>query len=1267
MMHSNFDAYHQWLSIPPKAQPPDHYRLLGVTRFETNAEVISRAAEKRLEYLRTFQTGAEAKECERLRGEVEHARATLLEPHRKTVYDALLRAATSAGEAGRWAEPGKAGFLSVGQSIGRFKVLAVIRETALATTCTVEDPTAGRVYSLKMLSRQAAADDRLRKRFDREVEISRRLNHPNLVTGCEAGAYGKIPYLVTEYVLGTDLQTLVEQCGPFPPDQAIELAEQAACGLGQLHLLGVHHRNVSPRNLLLDIQGRVRVSNLLLAGIEEGSDLDGDDNLTRTGEAMGSSDFMAPEQVVDASAADQRADIYSLGCTLFYLLTGRVPYGGRGAMEKALAHRNSPIPSLQDHCPDAPAWLDRVFQKMVAKQPKDRYQSMAEVSKALGKTSTGTAMSQGWLAVAGRRPVVLAMVGSLATVVGILFVALVMRGGGTAAPSASRGIAENDVATHVELGSPEPLPKVRNQDARNGESRQQTEPTSPSPAVPTMEATELPLPKQDTVPRSAPGQEAARPSTTSDPITRPKSLVTTAEATAASNSQTTEMPMPGLSGPTEMSTSNSAADATPVAPRTQGPVATPVKVAPTPMTGEIHVACNDSNASDNNDGTPGRPLKTVAAAARRAQPGNIVTIRGGTYRETVARNNLRGDAEHVTVFRAAPGEEVVFEGADPFTNWQLARGRIWNTAWPHHLGNAPRPSNWPDGAWAYPMWRKEAVFVDGCPLRPVPGPDALAPGSFCVDEERRELSVWLPDGSDPNSHAVIASVRGPLWQFQESSHVRLEGLTFQHSASPSQGLAAVLFPTCEAIWIVECRVQWNGGTGIFLMGSDFRLENTVANFNGSQGVEGNTLRNCRFRNNEMSYNNWRSALGGVFGWAFAGLKIGNGTENRIEGHVAVNNLTHGIWFDFNHRGNVIDGALVHGNWGRGVFLEAGIGTNHLTNSLISHTRGIGHGVNVANSPGQRIWHNIFWENGTCGVNVGGSREPRGTTPNNSLATDCEVRENVFVGAGSEAAISLALLDHLEQKNYVISTFHAIGNKYFDDRRNDVFSVAGKRLSPGQWQGRGWDTTGAWEKTPIPPDKLKLIRRYAPVDEMPLLVGGRPCLPRLWQVSLARQHTADVVLKPLTTWGENVWLATGTNADRTIAVLLNPAPWPVEAKLQLFSGPVKDRLTAKELNPSGKQLTLPLQPYQIVILEGTAASPPRASGRIPAIVPIQLRRQLTSLQSLPGSKTNMAQIRAAIEAALNARRYVVAWEELQAAIVPGVKTAELERLLSEGRL
>ena len=379
----SFDPYNQWFSIPPKDQPPDHYRLLGLTRFETNAEVISRAAEKRLEYLRTFQTGAEAKECERLRGEVEHARATLLEPHRKTVYDTLLRAASSADAAGRWAEPGKAGFLSVGQSIGRFKVLAVVRETALATTCTVEDPAAGRVYSLKMLSRQAAADERLRKRFDREVEISQRLNHPNLITGCEAGAYGKIPYLVSEHVIGTDLKTLVEKCGPFPVDQAIELVEQAACGLGQLHLLGVYHRNLSPRNLLLDVQSRVRVSNLLLAGIEEGSELDGDESLTRTGEAMGSSDFMAPEQAVDASAADQRADIYSLGCTLFYLLTGRLMYGGRGAMEKALAHRNNPIPSLEDNCPAAPAWLDRVFERMVAKQPEDRYASMAGVSGAL--------------------------------------------------------------------------------------------------------------------------------------------------------------------------------------------------------------------------------------------------------------------------------------------------------------------------------------------------------------------------------------------------------------------------------------------------------------------------------------------------------------------------------------------------------------------------------------------------------------------------------------------------------------------------------------------------------------------------------------------------------------------------------------------------------------------------------------------------------------------------------------------------------------------
>ncbi len=189
-------------------------------------------------------------------------------------------------------------------------------------------------------------------------------------------------FLVMEYVMGTDLATLVKQQGPLPIDQAIDYLTQAALGLGQLHAHGIYHRNLKPHVLLVDVQGRLRITNLLLAKIGEQSDLPAEE-LTTMGEAMGSLDYMPPEQAIDARQADARSDVYSLGCTLFYLLIGRPPYVAKGAMQKVLAHKQAAIPSLPALRSETPAWLEQVYQKMVAKQPDARYQDADELLAAL--------------------------------------------------------------------------------------------------------------------------------------------------------------------------------------------------------------------------------------------------------------------------------------------------------------------------------------------------------------------------------------------------------------------------------------------------------------------------------------------------------------------------------------------------------------------------------------------------------------------------------------------------------------------------------------------------------------------------------------------------------------------------------------------------------------------------------------------------------------------------------------------------------------------
>src|SRR5262249_43711255 len=147
------------------------------------------------------------------------------------------------------------------------------------------------------------------------------------------------------------------------------------------------HRDVKPGNLLLDSKGTVKVLDLGLARIEDAENAPKDaaasGSLTQSGSIMGTCDYMAPEQAVNTKKADHRADIYSLGCTLYFLLTGKAMYGGETMMERLLAHREEPIPSLRESRPDVPTELEAIFCRMVEKKVAERNQTMAEVIAAL--------------------------------------------------------------------------------------------------------------------------------------------------------------------------------------------------------------------------------------------------------------------------------------------------------------------------------------------------------------------------------------------------------------------------------------------------------------------------------------------------------------------------------------------------------------------------------------------------------------------------------------------------------------------------------------------------------------------------------------------------------------------------------------------------------------------------------------------------------------------------------------------------------------------
>ncbi len=266
---------------------------------------------------------------------------------------------------------------SAGLVFGDYEILEKLGAGGMGVVYRARHRRMQREVAIKVLPPEALKRKEAVDRFYREVQAAARLNHTNIVTAYDASEHRGNHYLVMECVQGQDLATLLKERGPLPIDQALECVIQAARGLQYAHDQGIVHRDIKPANLLLSQDGTVKVLDMGLARFadEQGSS----DELTQSGQIMGTVDYMAPEQAQETKAADARADIYSLGCTLHRLLTGAPLYEGQSVMNKILAHGQKPIPSLRAVRSDVSEQLDRVFQKMVAKTPEERQQSMAQV------------------------------------------------------------------------------------------------------------------------------------------------------------------------------------------------------------------------------------------------------------------------------------------------------------------------------------------------------------------------------------------------------------------------------------------------------------------------------------------------------------------------------------------------------------------------------------------------------------------------------------------------------------------------------------------------------------------------------------------------------------------------------------------------------------------------------------------------------------------------------------------------------------------------
>lgn len=266
---------------------------------------------------------------------------------------------------------------------GRYVVHDLIGKGGMGAVLKARHIQMQRTVALKVLS--SAGSLEAIKRFRREIQSAAQLSHPNVVRAYDAGEANGEPYLVMEYVEGKDLHAVVRENGPLNWQRAINYVTQAAKGLRSAHQRQLVHRDVKPSNILIDCQGTVRILDLGLALLRTAND-EANSDLTQTGVVLGTLHFMAPEQAINPRNADARSDIYSLGITLYFLLTGRVPFDGKTAAEVLVAHREQSIPSLSQVA-NAPPDLDSILNRMVAKSPDSRYSTLSGFLEDINKLS----------------------------------------------------------------------------------------------------------------------------------------------------------------------------------------------------------------------------------------------------------------------------------------------------------------------------------------------------------------------------------------------------------------------------------------------------------------------------------------------------------------------------------------------------------------------------------------------------------------------------------------------------------------------------------------------------------------------------------------------------------------------------------------------------------------------------------------------------------------------------------------------------------------
>jgi serine/threonine protein kinase len=269
--------------------------------------------------------------------------------------------------------------------LGKYRILRLIGSGGMSTVYLAEHKLMHRQRAIKVLPRKRVKDSSYLARFHLEAQATSQLDHPNIVRCYDVDNEGDTHYIVMEYIEGKDLNTIVKQEGCLPLELACNYIAQSAEGLAHAHEKGLIHRDVKPANLLVDTKGIVKILDLGLALFcdNEQASLTVEHNEN----VLGTADYLAPEQAVNSHRIDHKADIYGLGCSLYFVLTGRPPFP-EGTLAQRIAKHQSQMPEdIRKLRPDCPRDLADICMKMMQKRPEKRYANMREVAIAL----------EGWL------------------------------------------------------------------------------------------------------------------------------------------------------------------------------------------------------------------------------------------------------------------------------------------------------------------------------------------------------------------------------------------------------------------------------------------------------------------------------------------------------------------------------------------------------------------------------------------------------------------------------------------------------------------------------------------------------------------------------------------------------------------------------------------------------------------------------------------------------------------------------------------------------